>query len=362
MRSGSTRTNVPYIWPRTLRTGQVAGKLVYLDLNQWIELAKVHSGHPDGKKNTEVLDACTRAVATGEAICPLSFTTFLEISKIRSYRQRRSLAQVIEAISRYFVVTSLNVIWTHEVEAALDSIVGPNPTPIPWNDYLDWGIFRAMGINGSVRIMTKDNKDVTSQFRRSYPEGTEAFDEYVAKALLKLNREIIEGPRPSQRNEFRKLGWDPHRTFKAVEQAALEEAGQVARFNQYPRWRRGRIRDVIAAREIAHEINVVLAKALHDRGMSLKDLAPDIEGHRKMFDAMPSFDVWVTMKAEYHRDPNHQWTRNDICDIQAMAATVPYCDVVVTDKEIASHATRSGLDHRLNTVVLSNLADLLEHL
>ncbi len=119
---------------------------------------------------------------------------------------------------------------------------------------------------------------------------------------------------------------------------------------------------MIAAREIAHEINVILAKALHDRGMSLKDLAPDIEGHREMFDAMPSFDVWVTMKAEYHRDPSHQWTRNDICDIQAMAATVPYCDVVVTDKEIASHATRSGLDHRLNTVVLSNLADLLEHL
>ncbi len=86
-----------------------------------------------------------------------------------------------------------------------------------------------MGINGSVRILTKDNKDVTSQFRRSYPEGTEAFDEYVAKALLKLNREIIEGPAPSKRNEFRKLGWDPHRTFKAVEQAALEEAAQVAR-------------------------------------------------------------------------------------------------------------------------------------
>ena len=363
MRSGSTRSNVPYIWPRTLRTGQLPGKLVYLDLNHWIELAKAHSGHPEGKKNLKALDACTRAVAAGRAICPLSSGTYMEIFKIQCYRQRHSLREVIETVSRFFVVTSLTVIRTHEVEAALDETVGSNPKPIACNDYLDWGVSRAWGRDGSLRIRTPDGKDVTSQFRQSYHGGPEAFDEYVDKAHLELNRKIIEGPASNrEEEELRKHGWNPRGHVQSVKQAALEEAAQAARFNQDSRWRRGRIRDVITVREIANEIKEILTKALHERGVSLEDLAPDIEGRRKVFDAMPSFDVVVTLKTEYHRNPNHRWTPNDIFDIDALATTLPYCDVVVTDKAIASHATQTGLAERLNTVVLSDLADLPERL
>ena len=362
MRAGSTRTNVPYIWPRTLRKGKSHGKLVYLDINHWIELAKVYSGHSDGKKNIEVFDACIKAVASGEVIFPLSFSTYMEISKIQQYRQRRNLRDVIESVSRYRVVTSLLLIWKHEVEAMLDETVGPNPKPIGCINYLDWGVLRATGIDGSIRVMTKDGKDVTSQVRQSFREGPEAFDEYVAKGHFELNRSIIAGPAPEQEKEFRELGWNPRKAFRPIGRAALEEAAQVDRFNQSPRWRRGRIRDVVAAREIANEINEILATALYERGVFVENLAPDIEGRRKVFDAMPSFDVVVTLKTEYHRNPNHQWTSNDICDIHALATTLPYCDVVVTDKAIATQATRTGLDQRLNTVVLSDLESLLEHL
>ena len=361
MRSGSTRSNVPYIWPRTLRTGQLPGKLVYLDLNHWIELAKAHSGHPEGKKNLKALNACTKAVAAGRAICPLSSATYMEIFKIQRYRQRHSLRQVIETVSRFFVVTSLTVIRTHEVEAALDETVSSNPQPIACNEYLDWGVSRAWGRDGSLRIVTPDGKDVTSQFRQSFHGGPEAFDEYVAKAHLELNRKIIEGPASiREEEELRKHGWNPRSHLQSVKQAALEEAAQAARFNQDSRWRRGRIRDAITVRAIAFEIKEILAKALHERGVSLEDLAPDIEGRRKVFDAMPSFDVVVTLKTEYHRNPNHRWTPNDIFDIDALATTLPYCDIVVTDKATASHATQTGLAERLNTVVLSDLADLPE--
>ena len=336
---------------------------MYLDLNHWIELAKAHSGHPEGKKKLKALNACTKAVADGKLIFPLSAAIYMEIFKIQSYRQRHSLRQVIESLSRFFVVTSLPVIRTHEVEAALDETVGSNPKPIGCNDYLDWGVSRAWGRDGSLRIVTPDGKDVTSQIRQSHHGGPEAFDECIAKANLELNRKIIEGPASNrEERELRKHGWKPRSHLQPVEQAALEEAAQAARFNQDSRWRRGRIRDAIAVRAIAFEIKEILAKALHERGVSLEDLAPDIEDGRRVFDAMPSFDVVVTLKTEYHRNPNHRWTPNDIFDIDALATTLPYCDVVVTDKAIASHATRTGLAERLNTVVLSDLADLPEHL
>jgi hypothetical protein len=131
-----------YVWPQTLRWPTPPPKLVYLDLNHWIALAKALAGHRDGKSHEDVLSACIRAVERGSAIFPISDTIYFEISKIGPHRQRRDLREVIEKVSRYFVVTARSVISAHEIEALLDRIVGPNPEPINTMDYLDWGVAR----------------------------------------------------------------------------------------------------------------------------------------------------------------------------------------------------------------------------
>lgn len=77
---------------------------------------------------------------------------------------------------------------------------------------------------------------------------------------------------------------------------------------------------------------------------------------------MPSFYVAVTLKTSYPRDPNHRWTTNDIHDIDALGSTIPYCDIVVTDKAVATATRTSGLAVPTNTVVLHPLLDLIERL
>ena len=79
---------------------------------------------------------------------------------------------------------------------------------------------------------------------------------------------------------------------------------------------------------------------------------------RRAFDAMPSFNVAVTLKTAIHRNAHHPWTNNHIHDIHALASTLPYCDVVVTDREMAALVRRSKLDQRLGTIVLHSLQDL----
>jgi hypothetical protein len=331
--------------------------MVYLDLNHWIELAKALSGHQEGRKNLDTLTTLEQAVADRAVVFPLSFTTLLEISKIRNPRQRRILREVIELLSRYYVVTSLWIVECHEVEALLDNTVGVNPKPIGYNDYLDRGIMRALGMDGRLRIRDKNGKDVTSQFRQSLPpERAKFFDESIANAYVEMNRQFIESAGPHSGEQAK------GNTFQLVEGNALFEKELVGLLNRDPRWRRGRIRDVIAARHMAHEINEILFKGLAERRVPFERLAPDIEGVRDVGDSMPSFDVSVTLKTEYHRDPNHSWTPNDVCDIQALASTLPYCDVVVTDKAVATVAARTGLADRLNTVVLRNLDDVVAYL
>jgi hypothetical protein len=96
--------------------------------------------------------------------------------------------------------------------------------------------------------------------------------------------------------------------------------------------------------------------------MTVQAAFPDPEVARHAFDVMPSFDVSVSLKTAYHRNPAHNWTPNDIHDIDALASTLPYCDIVVTDKEVASHIVQTGLSRRFKTAVLRRLAELPKYL
>jgi hypothetical protein len=359
---GRERVDVSYVWPRTLRTPERPPKLVYLDLNHWIALAKALAGHPDGKAYADALSACVDAVRRRKAVFPISDSIYMEVSKIGPHRQRRDLREVIEGVSAFLVVTSRSVVSVHEIEALLDHMVGPNPRPINTMDYLDWGVARAFGMVGGFRVRNERGEDITADVRSRHSDGPAAFDLIFAKAELDLNRSVLEGPTPREEPELRELGWDPKGAMEVSERRAAQEIEQVARFDRDPAWRRGRIRDVVAAREMFIEINESLFRGLAERGATLEDIFPRPEDTRRAMDSMPSFDVAVTSKTAYHRDPAHRWTPNDIHDIDALGSTLPYCDIVVTDKAVASHVERTGLSERLDTVVISRLSSLLEHL
>ena len=362
MNEGADRVEVAYVWPRTLIRPPRPPKLVYLDLNQWIALAKASAGHRDGARYQEALDLCIAAVDDGRAVFPISDSIYFEVSKIGPYRQRRDLREVIERVCGYRVVTSRSVISAHEIEALLDDLVGPNPHQINSMEYLDWGVARAFGMVGGFRVRDASGEDVTREVRLRHRDGPEAFDRALAQAELELNRKTLEGPTPEEEPELRADGWDPTAARQISERRANQEVEQVARFNDDPSWRRGRIRDVVAAREVVVEINETLHRGLSERGSALDSVFSEVGQTRRTFDSMPSFDVAVTLKTSYHRDPNHRWTTNDVHDIDAMGSTLPYCDIVVTDKAMASHIHRTGLSERLQTVALARLSELDRHL
>ncbi len=352
-----------YIWPSTLRMPPRPPKLIYLDLLHWVSLAKAHTGHRDGEPFREVLDRCLAAVEAGVAVFPISDAIYMEVLKIKQHRQRRDLRDVIEQVSRFIVVTSRVMVAAHEVEAMLDSLVGPSPNPANTVDYLDWGVARAFGMVGGFRVLSEDTaEDVTDDVRSKHPDGPEAFDRRLHEAEVELNRRTLEGPTAEEEPELRAQGWDPRASYEVAERRAGQEREQAERFNAHPSWRRGRTRDVVAAREITIELEDMLRRGLVERGVTLETALSDPGEAMKGFNAMPSFDVSVTLKTAYHRDGSHLWTPNDILDIDALSSTVPYCDVVVTDKAAASNLVRASVAERLRTTILSRITELPAHL
>ena len=362
MSDGITRSDGPYVWPEKLVQSPRPPQLVYLDLNHWISLAKCMSGHKDGGRYQDSLDICIRALESGQAIFPLSDSTYVEVNKIRRHSQRKDLLQAIEMLSRFFVVTSRTIIYELEIEALFDSRMGTRTSPAGRVNYLDWGVARAFGMVGGFRVYDESDNDVTEEAARTNPMGYENFMTMLNEAELKFNRVILEGPTEAEESELRALGWRPEGVTEIASRRLEQEKELVEKLNNEPRWRRGRTRDVITVREMEIELAESLAKELLKRDTTFAAVFPTRNEARFAFDAMPSFDVSVTMKTAYHRDSNHVWTQNDIHDIDALASTVPYCDFVVTDKAAATHINRAGISDRVNTRVLHSLDELSSHL
>ena len=352
-----------YLWPLTLRMPVRPPKIVYLDLNHWIKLAQIVSGLRDGKEDKELLHFCLESVEGNSAVYPISLSIYAEIHKIKDYQRRRNLRRVIEGLSQYMVVTNRSVVATHEIEALLDQMVGPNPVPINTMDYLDWGVFRAMGMAGDIKVKSESGEDITAAVRQSFTDGPEAFDRIVSDARLELNRQVLDGPSQNEEFDLRQQGYNPEAILEQYESEATDEAEWARLLDSEPRWRRGRLRDLVSAREVLNHVNNILKRGCDERGVgSIESLFPSVNDARNAFDSMPSFDASVTLKTSIHKNSRHRWSNNDVHDIHALAVTLPYCDIVVTDRAMASQAIQSRLANRLNTIVLSDLSQLPHYL
>jgi len=75
---------------------------------------------------------------------------------------------------------------------------------------------------------------------------------------------------------------------------------------------------------------------------------------------IPSRWVECEMRRLRHANPQKQWEGNDLNDVMALSVAVPYCDVVVTERQWAHFVGVAKLDRRFNTTVISDLRRLPE--
>jgi hypothetical protein len=334
--------------------------VVYLDLNHWIMLAKAAVGHPDGKGSKQALDALRELRASGGVCLPLGSTHYMEMTQIGSARQRFDVAAVMEELSDFACLMNRSVLVKLELDAAIRNTLGDGPWIYPPVPLIGRGGMQAMGMQGDLRIRDQEGNDATDVAREKWPDGPVAFDEWRRDAEDRLSRSFLRGPSDEEEPELRSEGWSPEKATEVGYRRAEQEAEQAQRLAAEPRWRRGRLRDVVAARYLALEIFDALEEALEQLEIDLSVLCSDPESARRFSDSMPGADVWITLLTAMHRNPQTQWTVNDIHDVDALCVAVPYCDVVATERH-ASHLLHArGLPERIGTNVVTNLDDAVE--
>ena len=341
------------VWPRLLQWPSNDACIVYFDLNHWIYLAQRVRGRSDWVD--AAFDACRAAKARGAAVFVLSAIHYAEMLKIRDPKQRRAIADVMEELTDFATLVSRVVVMELEVDAVLDRISSHEENR-PSVALIGRGVRHAFGLQSGLRIMGPTS-DESVRVREQM--GAVAFDEFVAKANLMLERGVLRGPTDDEVDGLRTLGWNPVEALKTAENRAAEERDQVGRLDaDGGRWRRGRLRDVVAARELLIEFKTILPRALADRRLSLEDVICDPRSANAFVRAMPSTEVSIQLKTAWHRNRYKGWTANDIYDIDALALAVPYCDVVVTEKACHHALTAAGVGRRMQTSILRDLRDL----
>jgi hypothetical protein len=353
---------VDFVWPQRLLRGASWAKLVYLDLNHWIGLADASSGRRQGDNYRDALAACRDAQLSGGVIFPLSGVHYMEIAKIVDPSRRANLATIMEELSGFTTLTSRTVIMRLEIESVLERELSLNPSGAPAVRLLGWGAQHSVvGFEGDVRIVDETGADVTERTRTTV--GAAAFDQLLVDARLTLERGLLKGP--SDDAEVAKLranGWQPDAAVKVAQERADRETELVGILNDDPRWRRGRLRDVISAREVVHEIWDAFAECLQAKGISSLQWLDDRQRIRGFVRAMPSAEIVVEMKTARHRNPSSTWDTNTIFDIDAMALAVPYCDAVVTERHANSVLERAGLGERMSTALMRSPQELVDWL
>lgn len=359
MKTGAVRTDVDYAWPSFVLVDPSI-PIVYLDLNHWISLAKAAVGHPDGARHRGALNALRELRAAGQVLLPLSSTHYMEMVRIRSARQRFHVADVMEELSDFACLMGRTIVIRLEIQEAFCRLLGEGARIYDALPLIGNGGMQALGMGGDLRIRNQEGEDVTDDARARWPEGPEAFDTWRRDAERHLNQALLRGPSEDEKQELREEGWSPEKAMEVTKKRAQQENEQAARLAEEPRWRRGRLRDVVAARYLALEIETTINEESAKRGVDFPALFSGPDAARRFSDSMPSADVWITLLTARHRNPQTPWTVNDIHDADALSVAVPYCDFVATERHAAHLLHAAGLPRRVATTVVTSLDELVK--
>ncbi|MFC8935686.1 hypothetical protein ACFT1A_26705 [Rhodococcus sp. NPDC057135] len=317
--------------------------------------------HGTGSPEDHAALAAVRLAASSGVAFPLSATHYGETLAVTDPGQRRRLAHTIASISCMRTLRSPHVLIKHQLLTAMHEQIGL-PTFRPAQvEVLHTGFYWAFqGVRTRGFTIGAPDADIPEEVLRKLPVSVTEINQWAEMRML-------AGARDQDVEALRKVGYNPEGAALSFQQrvdfesefAAKLRTGEVKPRNS------DELRVFVQAREVMHEhidtLNELFAEYRVPFSRTFGDGDPSSrQAIVKFIDAVPSVRVAVDLKAHLFRNPQKVWTRNAVRDIDALSAAVPYCDVVVADREMTDLLARSGTASAMGTTVLRKISELID--
>lgn len=308
-------------------------KVIYLDQNQWIRLAKgiKHPSEDDGIAN--IIEILTKAVRSKSICLPLSGTTIFETYKIADTARRKELATLQATLSQGIVFVGRHARLARELAHLIQEIRGWERERHHPQWFLSNVFFEAFAEHDDKRIpfLVSDRllaaiKSEPAKFMYDYLTGAPDSERRVAV------KNWSDGSRAlAERMERRR------------EQTLLDSVSMRRR--------------VYSALLLSDELDVILdfAREAGAPWQALSDIGPS--NARKIIREAPIYHVERELALRLEAQ-SRKLDENDIRDMSAFCAAVPYADCIFAEKQFVNLTRQAGLHEHYDTLVSSDLKEI----
>ena len=309
--------------------------IIYLDQNQWIELAKVRAGKATDSWISSLVTELENAVKNGKVIFPLSGTHILETSKRNDLVSRMHVAETQAALSLGCAYRSYTSRLQVEIKGVIHRLLGLGPVEMPKNWFLGRSFLQAFE---PADVLAAQAADVTRlaliesavdprhlylDYMRNQDDGTRRIAHQKLEEGL---RQLVEG------NEKRRA---------LCQGESINLRCRVYRARQFLD-----VQDTVINLMTQLDISYAKFRDLGDIAVkSIVELSPTL-------DVEAEFSARIDARAK-------SLNTHDALDIQAIYTAIPYSNHVVAEKSAISIAQQAKLDKKYNVKLSRSLRDLV---
>lgn len=314
--------------------------VVHLDLKDFIELAKeVKIG------KSSLLDRLVKLREDHKIIVVVSGMLMFEVFGIKDPRQRSDIGEVMEKLSKTFVLRPHDEVQHMEITNAVADHFGVGGRRFDMaSDVYGVGYMEAIGhVKLSPPASAAEDPELYAEIEAlCYKEMLK--DDILTRTFAAMQAPKIQAGGKEHKEildavEFTRRKWSGKSFHEHEENSILELADSVVK--QFD--------------PIATKLNV-LVNGLHP-------LCPEHFRSREFLSSLPSVNAWDRLFLYLlHKDKTKTFDVNHLYDIGQLSVAVPYCDVVVCDKEMARVIDQSHLARQYNTQVFPNLSVCITYL
>ncbi len=355
-------------------------KLIYLDLRDWIGLARARLGRPGSDAYGEALEVLRAKVREGTVVVPLSFAHYTEMShRIKDPSQRAEVALTMEELSKYVALTDREVLLLDELGRSLARELGLQ-APTGSQPATGFGFAHAFGrppVTGRIvgngvavaRATASEHAptviagiearvDTGWRFQPS-GKAADAWELIEEAGNAAVQFAALRGPTDQDLPGVRAYGYNPESSRAVIERIHERETDLAARLANGTA-RKYRLEDIIAARAMYWDLREIWPKALAALGVSDRKIDSfDKAALSRIMSDVPIINVESAIRRGNFRNGSYRWTTNDIYDLSFIGPATVYCDAVLTDNHVRQQLVSQGMDRKYGTFMPRQVSELV---